>query len=553
MTDAQTPAAVAALADLVGERGRLTIAFEAATRSTGGWAGARWHPLVRELERAMGLAAALEAGRGDGPVPAPGPGEPQPCQRCGGRTPSQLNGVHWHRTCWLTAGCPTTSADGGTVEGDDTAATEIKRQRPSEGAASAAVPPRPAPRRQRPADRRRGTEADRTRFVDRVDQDEELAAFARALRSVDRRADATDAECAAALAAWHRCLRLRVRGEDRPIHFVTRPGYTGVTLYELLNKAHGAMVTPEALTHPLAKEITAPVSPTVRTLGWLNPDATVTAGMALTELDVTAQYLAASRSVLCGDVDPDVHGSVSADELGTLVGWPGWLQLASAPDLSTLAPHARHALSDVAEGWWLPCPLAKYARQRGVALDVARAVVWPQGRHGNRLDAWGGVVADARRQLIAGTKAGQNTQAHEDALAVVKLTYAGFLGGMLRSEEHNDTGTLRPDWADMVVSQAGANELRALDKLADPSVIVGGLRDAVWLATEPGTAPVRPSELDYADKAGKWENRPGKWHVNRWGTVTEKLARAHARGRIGNVHDEVIAADELRKAEEEDA
>lgn len=125
--------------------------------------------------------------------------------------------------------------------------------------------------------------------------------------------------------------------------------------------------------------------------------------------------------------------------------------------------------------------------------------------------------------------------------------YAAFLGGMLRSDEHNDKGTVRPDWHDMVVSSAAVNQLRALDKLGRDVTPLGAMKDSVWFLSDTD-APLRPAELQYADQPGDHQDKPGKWHLNRWGAVTDALVTQHAAGRVGLVRNAVISSDKARKA-----
>ncbi|MFE0314115.1 hypothetical protein, partial [Amycolatopsis sp. NPDC058986] len=204
-------------------------------------------------------------------------------------------------------------------------------------------------------------------------------------------------------------------------------------------------------------------------------------------------------------------------------------------------------------GWWLPIPSLKFlAKDRGVAVDLARAVVWPSGdkrrgtpaRYGRRLAVWAKEVRTARLALTQARAAGE--PGADLALGVLKAMYATFLGGLLRSDRNNDRGTLRHDWADMLVATAGVNALRAIDK-ADV-VPFGGMKDAFWFATDEA-APVRPAGLDYADQPGPHEHQPGKWHLNRWGEVTADLIRHHQAGRVGLVRRAVTAADTARKAQ----
>src|SRR5690606_7668258 len=120
-------------------------------------------------------------------------------------------------------------------------------------------------------------------------------------------------------------------------------------------------------------------------------------------------------------------------------------------------------------------------------------------RYGRRLAQWAERVRAARSALGADVAAGEPGAAL--ALAVVKRMYAGFLGGMLRSEKDNDRGSLRPDWHDQLVATAGVNALRALDKAG--LTPFAGIKDAFYFAHNRG-GPLEPEGLRMNDQPGGW-------------------------------------------------
>lgn len=348
--------------------------------------------------------------------------------------------------------------------------------------------------------------------------------------------DATDEQCAASLAAWHRT----VLSGGQPVRFVSSPGYTGVATYEWLASRHGSMTKPTPLESERVWSISE-ARTTLRVLSFIDGDQVPEVGQAVTEIDVNAQYLAAARSAELGDGEPDELERVAPEWLPKLLKKPGYVQLATRPDLAGLPPVARLPFADLDAGWWVPNPAARYLQHdQDVTLDVAAALVWPTGRHGRRLSVWCGLFAEARATLTAESATGD--QAAALALKVLKSVYATFLGGMTRSERHNDRGTLRPDWHDQYVSQAGVNALRAIGKITGGTTPFGAMKDSFWFLSPAESAPFQPEGLTYS-------SQPGKWHVNRWGLVTERIVTAHRSGRIGTLRKAITEADNARKGQ----
>lgn len=367
--------------------------------------------------------------------------------------------------------------------------------------------------------------------------EEELADFAAAVRSKPINPDATDEEIRQALAAWHGAVQI----EGDPLRFLSSPGYTGVSAYERLTAQYGSMVKPERLTSETVWELTKSHK-LLTVLSFINPAAAPALGEVVTEADVNAQYLAAARSSELGDGEPIELDDLSDVDLPKLLSQPGYVQLATAPDLTKLPVTARLPFASLQDGWSLPNPAARYlVKDHGVKLDVSHAITWPKGQYGRRLDRWCALFADGRAKLAEQAASGQPGAAL--ALKVLKATYATFLGGMTRSADHNDKGTLRADWHDNYISQAGVNALRAVDKAlkADPELrLLGAMKDSFWFL---GNEPVQPEGMLFTPKNGQG----GKWHLNRWGTVDQDIVNAHARNRIGSLRRAITAADNARK------
>ncbi|WP_326960538.1 hypothetical protein [Amycolatopsis sp. NBC_01286] len=551
------PSASAALAEILGPDGTLNLAYRLATERAGAHPGpvgrdAIWSPVLQDLQTAVGLVSGLLAGYDQPPAAGDHLGEQLPCRTCAGPTAMRVYGQPWHYTCWLRVGAPVTPAPDDSTDVAEQPATGIPADAPEPATAAPSDTAIDAvPAEQAPAEAGAFARRQRDREDDYVhDPAAELEEFARACRL--RAPDATDDECAAALDAWHTHFHVL---DDRPFRFARSPGYTGVLLYELLAARHGQMVQPLPLENELALQITGS-NKTTRLLSYLNPDVVPAVGMGVTELDVTAQFLGAAPSTECGDGEPSLLDDIADAWLDKLWVSPGYIELGAAPDLSPLSTHAQLGYAGLDTGSWLPTPHAKYlAKDNGVPLTIARALVWPWGdkaknrpnRYGRRLAVWAKNVRTARDALTAAERAG--TPGAGLALKVLKSVYATFLGGMLRSEEHNDKGTVRPDWHDMLVSSAAVNQLRALDKLTGDVTPMGAMKDSVWFLSDTPDAPLRPAGLQYADQPGDHQDKPGKWHLNRFGPVTDALVTQHAAGRVGLVRNAIIATDKARKAE----
>jgi hypothetical protein len=161
-------------------------------------------------------------------------------------------------------------------------------------------------------------------------------------------------------------------------------------------------------------------------------------------------------------------------------------------------------------------------------------------RFGRRLDPWAEALIEGRARLMRS----EQTDAVRLALAVLKVVYAKFLGGMLLSPS-NSSGTYRPDWHHQIVSLANMNALRAVDKslAAGGPLPLGWMKDAFWGLSDPADAPARPPELVIpADGI-----QVGKWAPKKWGIVDQALVDAHRAGHPAVLRDEINRVNRARE------
>lgn len=319
---------------------------------------------------------------------------------------------------------------------------------------------------------------------------------------------ASDEDVAGALAMWH-----HYTGSQR---FDSYPGHIGVAFYSRLVAQHRNMIEPARLGESAG--MIAEVSNSIRKFNdHLVPNVDTGAWNTITGMDVRAQYLAAGASVDLGDGEP--IEIIRPQSLRPLISRPGYLEIASAIDTNT------GAFGIIEAGEWLANPTAKYLIGRGVALNVSRAIVWET--HGRRLASWCAPFSKAYCALAQRT----------DIPAVyarraIKKVYQPFLGGMIRSEKHNSTGTSRLDWSDMLVTTAGANMLRGLDKeaMAGGSTPVGIHRDTAYFATN-GEA--------YSPSALELKCQPGKWRTDKIVAMNEDIRDGYNSSRLYPFRDAV--------------
>lgn len=376
----------------------------------------------------------------------------------------------------------------------------------------------------------------RERETDPDERDlDELEIAARTIRHADAFPDATDADITVGLQLFHQ--ELTVSGTA--VHLVRSPAHSGRVLYDRLVAVNGAkMKAPQALQSKKVWDITGPGHARgeglVRPLGFVNSDLAPQVGQWITQTDVNAQYLAVVETPL-GDGEPqeldlDAIRALSDAARADVLKSPGYAHVAGKPDLSGAPVWVRESLAHVTTGSWVALPVVAYLRKtHGIQLRLDEIVYWGEGHRGPRLRAWGRPVRTAREKLLS---MGVESLPVLYAAHLIKALYAGFLGGETRSKKHNRTadgeesGTLRPDWNDMIVTMARLNVFRALDKFAAPLEIapLGGVTDSLWWLSD-GPKPFTPPEWEMPDN-----RQPGKWKLDRHVQVTEQIVAAHATG-----------------------
>lgn len=390
------------------------------------------------------------------------------------------------------------------------------------------------------------------------------------------------------LAEWHDAVQV----EGEPVLFVSSPMWTGKCLASLLcarrNLPKPVPVPDTSIIWQLPHRKSGRM---LRVLSWMDPAGEVLAGDVVAEFDVNAQHLAAAGVTQLGDGEPthvlDAEGTAAwitaawvrktklssrtplTDEgyrigFAELVKRPGYVVLASTPDLSDQPSHVQGAFARVAAGWILPMPLALYlVHDRGVVLDVAESVFWDTrtvydpkkqknvevNAYGRRLEGWTNVITKGRNQLIEHA-AGADEHPAALALSVLKPVYSEFTGAFLRSVDYNrdrrtgePTPWLRPDWYDQLVARASANMLRVLDKArAGGFTAIAGIKDAVWFVVPPSThgRPTVPAGLEISTQSGKWK-------LARWAEVDDDILDAVAKQRPVPVREAVAAAHYARE------
>lgn len=425
----------------------------------------------------------------------PTTGDPEPCELCGRPTPLRWPDGrvrHMHP-------CPPAPApgdQGGTVEPDQGGTVNQGKADPGEREAFAAAE------------------------AVEVDEAKELERFARVVRDVTRGgdSDATDADIEAAYSLF--------REVTGGVRMIRDPGGVGIAWWRWVRERNCGSVRTEPLESELLDGITRQLRE--RFPDHLRAGEPLAAGQVITGLDVNGQYPAAAASVLLGHGEPDHYTTTHSIRVITdRPGWskrPGYVRLGA--DLSTDHP----AFDDLRAGDWLALPTVDFLINPGKglpavvdpgALDIAELVYWGQGNHGTRLRAWQAKYRDARAALI-----GRDELPARYALVVLKAVASTFLGGYLRSEKHaGGSEILRPDWSDMLVTQAGANMLRAEWKSqhidGNPAAL-GSYRDALWFVSD---GPFSP-----AGKSLEISTQLGKFKREKVITVTDEILSAYESG-----------------------
>lgn len=438
----------------------------------------------------------------DAQPPASGPavttGEPEPCEACGRPTPLRQDGKprHLHP-------CPADPAD----QGEDQAEAE-------------AAPAAPA---QTGRDRRPivGRAKPNPRAPD-LPLESELSNFARLLRvgEPDVWEDEPSAdELAAGLDLFHRVTdQLRVETNDA--------GRMGILTFYRLTKRAGSTPSPVKVELP---EPLAGLRPKMLAPHWVNPDRPpVVGGPDVIGLDVNGQFLAASGLEL-GTGDPRHLGETTAADLLAVDG-----KFRDVPAYGVLAApiDAPGVLGTLKAGDPLAGPTLRYLAD-DLGLDVPLSDAWRWDEHRRWLGNFYTFWRNARAALLGSDAAGTRL-----ALAAVKSIPNTFIGGWMRSEKHNRSVTLRPDWAHHVIARARVNALRGIAKAsAEPVAIVA---DTAYFLGRDETRGMQVSD----------GGQLGKWKVERVAPVTDAIVSAHARGRAGLFRNAVNESHDGRQGEQ---
>lgn len=318
-----------------------------------------------------------------------------------------------------------------------------------------------------------------------------------------------------ALAAWH-----AATGGTR---WVSYPGEVGLAIFYRHLARHRNKARPDRCESDLAQSVTT--DPAVKHhFDYVNPEIVPEIGQKFVGMDVCAQYLGAASSVVVGRGEPqEITASRRPIRLESVVTYPGYVELAE--DLQSGHP----AFSKIEAGTILPMPIVRYLLDRKDSTITASRVIFWQDK-GQDLATHAKVLRQARYATM-----GSDDPAQQVAHRAVKAVYSAFYGGMMRSETHNRTGTMRRDWSDQLVGLAWANAFRALDKADAPAM--GMCRDTAWWIT--GEDAAAPGGLVVSDQ-------PGKWKVEKWGEVTDEIVTAHASGSAYLVRDAINSANRTR-------
>lgn len=213
-------------------------------------------------------------------------------------------------------------------------------------------------------------------------------------------------------------------------------------------------------------------------------------GNTLAGYDVNGMYLSAAARLECG-IGAAERAEWPSDEVLDL---PGWVRVSSLEG-------ARWSIADRWEElMWMPTPLVRYLRDAGAQFLITESLVWHH--HRSTLDPHVDLLRKARTRLVELDVAG-SAAAHA-LLDVVKDLYTRMFGGMLASETHNDSLTLRPDWKALIAATGQARIFRALDKTRDLAGVgvVGLFADAAWFVMPP--AFVHPPGLEVSTGEGRF-------------------------------------------------
>lgn len=346
-----------------------------------------------------------------------------------------------------------------------------------------------------------------------VSDEDEVAAFTRAMRKLDP--DATDADLVAALGIFH--------AATDGVRWVSYAGQVGQAWFSRLAARHASMKRPEPLASAAVKALIT-TGPLTRVNYTARPSRAIRTGKHyVTSYDLNGQHAAAAGSAEVGDGEPQTV--TNPRSIAGLVNLPGYVRLGKP--LRTGHP----AFGTLPAGQWVAMPLVKFlAADLGLSIPAAEVVYWPS--KGRRLSVYVGQYRAARDKLMAADQSGPVRL----ALAALKSQANAFVG-MFHSETYSHGGFYRPDWYDMIVSTAEANALRALAKC--PAAPVTKMADtAYWISDQD---PFTPEGLIVSGQLGKWK-------LDRHGPVTPELIAAIKEGQPASVRDAVIRIDAERRA-----
>jgi Domain of unknown function (DUF927) len=351
------------------------------------------------------------------------------------------------------------------------------------------------------------------RKVADMSADDELAAFARALRKPEQYPDAGDGDLANALAIFH-----KVTDGGRWVSFA---GQTGQALFARLVARYPSMTAPAAVMSDRAREVWE--SGVQTRANFTGKGHKFRPGQWFTGYDINGQFPAAAGSAKLGDGEPVVIERPRT--LDGLLNLPGYVELAR----SLRTGHS--AFGTLAAGAWLPMPFVKFlAGDLGLTVPAAVVLYWP--KHGRRLAMY---VKHAYREPREQLAAMPDSMPVRLAMAALKDQANAFIG-MLRSEKHSHGGNYRPDWYDIIVATAEANALRAFGK-CDVQPVAKIADTAYWVAE---SAPCTPAGLQISPQLGKWK-------LERWGLVTAEFVRGYKAGEPRTLHEAAKVADTERR------
>jgi hypothetical protein len=264
--------------------------------------------------------------------------------------------------------------------------------------------------------------------------------------------------------------------------YVRSPGKTGLDLLIETTRRGGKRDAVEDWPPPALD------TNTVRDLTWMRTLTPEERGRAyLHSYDKNALWLGAASSVELGlgDVeersDPGDGTGVAFDK--RLPGY--WL-----------------ARLGGAEERWHCTPTVARAIERGQAVAIGQAYVWP--RRARALEGWYERLRDARATLKADPAPPARL-----ALDVLKYTYAVTVSTLGGTWYKHDDPLYRPDWRHHIIAQANANLSRALGRLeaAGVPVVAVNVDCAYVVSDEPDPVAAMKGTLKLGEGLGDFKVR----------------------------------------------